>query len=306
MRSRHFFWETPSSGSISKQAITDTVSDYFAGFVQDDFKISPKLTLNLGLRYDVFVPLWDRHQALSFLNPNVVNPLNTQIDRSLMPAQMSQTILGGEEFPNQGALKGVNNTMTTQWKNFAPRIGFAYQAFSHTVIRSGFAMLYHSQLGEASVAPNDSFSVSNQMLTSVDGAHPFNVLSNPFPNGLAAPSQGSLGYLTNVGQTAYGILGSNSSKVPYIIQWNFNIQRQLPGQMLVEIGYTGTNSKQLNRPPIDLNELQPQFVALGSQLNQLVPNPFYGPPEFRPAPFCRGRRCNSANSSAPTRSSRNS
>jgi hypothetical protein len=267
-----------SSGSISKQNITDTVSDYFAGFVQDDFKVSPKLTLNLGLRYDVFVPLWDRHNALSFFNPKVVNPLNDQIDRGLLPAQMSPTILGGEEFPNQGVLQGVNNTMTTQWKNFAPRIGFAYQAISRTVIRGGFAMLYHSQLGEASVAPSDSFSVSNQMVTSLDGAHPFNVLSNPFPNGLIYPSQGSLGYLTNVGQTAYVILGSNSSKVPYLFQWNLNIQRELPGRVLAEIGYTGTLGRQLNRPPININELAPNYVQLGSQLNQLVPNPFRGLP----------------------------
>ena len=79
-----------------------------------------------------------------------------------------------------------------------------------------------------------------------------------------------------MGLAANGILGNNSSKVPYMVQWNLNIQRQLPGQVLIEIGYTGTNGKQLNRPPIDLNELEPSFVALGSQLNQLVPNPFYG------------------------------
>ena len=265
-----------SSGSISQALLTDTVSDYFAGFVQDDFKISPKLTLNLGLRYDVFVPLRDRHSAISFFNPNVVNPLNDQINRAAMPAGMSQTILGGEEFPNQGRLQGVNNTMSTQWKNFAPRIGIAYQATAHTVIRSGFAMLYHSQLGEASVVPSDSFSASNQMLTTVDGARPFNVLSNPFPSGLIYPTQGSLGYLTNAGQSAYAILGSNSAKVPYLLQWNLNIQHELPGKILAEIGYTGTLGRQLNRPPVNINELAPQYVGLGNQLNQLVANPFYG------------------------------
>lgn len=265
-----------SSGSISRQLLADTVSQYYAGFIQDDFKVTPKLTLNLGLRYDIFVPMRDRHDSMSFFNPDVTNPLDSQINRALMPAQMSPTILGGLEFPNQGRLQGVSNTMTTNWNNFAPRIGLAYQLNSRTVIRSGFAVLYHSQLGEASVAPSDSFSASNQMLTSIDGARPYDVLSNPFANGLIYPTQGSLGYLTNVGQTAYGILGSNSSKVPYLLQWNLNVQRELPGKILVEVGYTGTSGKQLNRPPININELAPEYVSLGTKLNDLVPNPFYG------------------------------
>src|SRR5262249_40697297 len=92
--------------------------------------------------------------------------------------------------------------------------------------------------------------------------------------------RGTQGLLTNVGLAAAGIAGTNSSKVPYIIQWNVNIQHQLPGNMLVEVGYTGSEAHQLNRPPIDLNELEPQFVGLGDKLNQQVPNPFYGIPEI--------------------------
>ena len=265
-----------TTGSISKPILTDTVSHYFAGFVQDDFKVSRKLTLNLGLRYDVFVPLRDRHNALSFFNPTVTSPLNSSINRAALPPLMNPTILGGEEFPNQGRLAGMDNTMAIQWKNFAPRVGIAYQAATHTVVRSGFAILYHSQIGEASVAPSDSFSASNPMVASLDGAHPFNTLSNPFPNGIAGPTQGSLGYLTNAGQALYAILGSNSEKIPYLMQWNLNIQQELPGKVVVEVGYTGSMGKQLNRPPIDINELGPQYIPLGNQLNQLVTNPFYG------------------------------
>ncbi len=271
-----FLLGDPSSGSISKPVLTDDVSGYFAGFVQDDFKVSRKLTLNLGLRYDVFTPLRDRHNALSFFNPTVTSPLNSSINRAVAPALMNSTILGGEEFPNQGRLAGVDNTMSIQWGNFAPRIGIAYQATARTVIRSGFAILYHSQIGEASVAPSDSFSASNPMLATIDGAHPFNTLSNPFPNGIAGPTQGSLGYLTNVGQAAYAILGSNSDKIPYLMQWNLNIQHELPGKVVIEVGYTGSRGTQLNRPPIDINEINPQYIPLGNQLNQLVTNPFYG------------------------------
>jgi hypothetical protein len=267
-----------SSGSISQPVLTDTISEYYAAFIQDDFKVTPKLTVNLGLRYDLFTPMRDRHNAISFFNTTVANPIATSLNQAVIPGGINPAIVGGEEFPNQGRLAGTNNTMSIQCCSFAPRIGLAYQLNSTMVIRAGFAMLYHSQLGEASIPPSDSFSASNQMVASLDGARPFNVLSNPFPTGLLYPTRGSLGYLTNVGADAYAILGSNSEKIPYLYQWNFNIQRELPGKILVEVGYTGTMGHQLNRPPINIDELNPQFVGLGNQLNALVPNPFYGAP----------------------------
>ena len=265
-----------SSGSISQPLLTDTISDYYAGFIQDDFKVTSKLTLNLGLRYDVFVPLRDRHNAISFFNTTVVSPVNSLINRSLFPAAASPQIVGGEEFPHQGRLSDTDNPMSIQCCSLAPRVGVAYQLDSKTVLRAGFATLYHSQIAEASIVPTDSFSASNQMVATLDGARPFNTLSNPFPSGLITPTRGSLGYLTNVGADAYAILGSNSEKIPYLFQWNFNVQRQLPYNILVEAGFTTTRGHQLNRPPVNINELSPQYVSLGNQLNQLVSNPFYG------------------------------
>lgn len=271
----------PDTGSLSRVSFADVKSDYFAGFVQDDFKVSPRLTLNLGLRWDVSRPMWDRLDQMSFFNPAVTSPLNERLNRAAMPAGMRNTLLGGLEFPQQGPLAGTDNTMSIDWNNLAPRIGLAYQVTPSTVIRSGFGLLYKTQLGEAVPPPRDSFSVTNAMLTSLDGARPLNTLADPFPGGnLIEPTRGSLGLLTNVGLDASGILGSNSSKVPYLYQWNLNVQHQFPGSTIVEVGYTGTSGKQLNRPPIDLNELELQFVALGNQLNQLVPNPFFGLPEI--------------------------
>lgn len=265
------------SGSISRVSFSDVKSDYFAGFVQDDFKVSRKLTLNLGLRWDVSRPMWDRLGQISFFNPTAVSPLNGRLNAAAIPARMASPIVGGLEFPNQGALAGVNNTMSIDWNNLAPRLGLAYQVAPSTVIRAGFGTLYKTQIGEAVPPPRESFSVTNQMLTTIDGARPLNVLSDPFPGGaLMEPTRGSLGLLTNVGINGSGIMGTNSDKVPYIFQWNVNIQHQLPGQIVAEIGYTGTRGRQLNRPGLDWNELDPSFVSLGNQLNQLVANPFYG------------------------------
>lgn len=263
------------SGQISRVSFADTKSDYFAGFLQDDFKVSNRLTLNLGVRWDISRPMWDRLGQLSFIDPLAASPIAGRLDRNAVPQGMP-ALIGGLEFPNQGRLGGVNNTMAIDWNNIAPRVGLAYQVRSNTVIRTGFSVLYTTQLGEAIPAPRDSFSVTNPMLATLDGARPFHTLDNPFPNGLLEPTRGSLGLNTNLGLNAQGIMGSNSQKVPYVYQWNLNVQHQLPGQMLVEIGYTGTSGKQLNRPALDWNELDPQFVGLGNRLNQLVANPFFG------------------------------
>ena len=105
-----------------------------------DFKFSPRLTLNLGLRYDVSRPMWDKFGQMSFLNTDVASPLNDQINRSVMPAGMRTQLLGGLEFADQGSLVGVNNTMTIDWNNLAPRLGLAYQIDQKTVIRAGFGI----------------------------------------------------------------------------------------------------------------------------------------------------------------------
>ena len=101
-----FLLGTPDTGSISSVSISNVKSDYFAWYLQDDFKVSKRLTLNLGLRYDVSRPMWDKFGQMSFLNTDVVNPVNADINRALIPAGMRSEIRGGLEFANQGPLKG--------------------------------------------------------------------------------------------------------------------------------------------------------------------------------------------------------
>lgn len=276
-----FLLGTPTSGSISRVSVSDVKSDYFAFFVQDDFKVSSRLTLNLGVRYDVSHPMWDKFGQMSFLNPTVESPINSKIDRTKLIPGMRTTLVGGLEFPNQGALSGVNNTIPVDWNNFAPRLGLAYQLNDKTIVRAGAGILYKTQIGEAVPPPRESFSLTNAMVTSLDGARPANYLSDPFPGGsLVEPLRGQQGLLTNLGLNASGIMGTNSEKVPYVLQWNLNVQRQLSSTILIEAGYTGNSSRQFNRPPIDYNELEPEFLALGNSLNELVPNPFFGLPEI--------------------------
>jgi len=268
-----FLLGTPATGSITRINVANVRSQYFAFFAQDDYKISSKVTLNLGLRWDVSQPMWDSHNAMSFLDLGAANPIG--------PLAGLPNLKGGEQFANLGPLKGVNDTMTIDWNNFAPRVGIAYQVTPKWVVRAGFGVFYKTIIGEAVPPPADSFAITTPMVTSLDGSRPSSFLSNPFPNGIQTPSRGALGLLTNVGNNISGIAGTNSSLTPYVTQWNLNIQRQLNSTTMMEVGYSGSAARKLDRAPANLNELSPDIVAaMGNRINQLVPNPFYGLPQI--------------------------
>jgi hypothetical protein len=263
-----FLLGLPNDGSIQRISVADVKSHYFGFYAQDDWKITRKLTLNLGVRYDVSQPMWDKFGQLSFLNLTDANPIGAQVG---LP-----NVAGGLMFPGKGTLQDVQNTMTIDWTNVAPRLGIAYQVNPKTVIRAGAGIFYRTILGEAIPAPRDSFSITTPMVTSLDGARPQDLLSNPFPRGIQEPRRGADGMLTNVGLSISGIAGTNSSTTPYVGQWNFNIQRELPFNMVAEIGYVGSVAKLQDRRPINLNELAFEHVPLGNALNTLVSNPFFG------------------------------
>ena len=268
-----FLLGAPASGSISRVNISNVRSSYYAFFAQDDFKITKKMTLNLGLRWDISQPMWDSHNAISFLDLADSNPIG--------PLAGLPNLKGVLQFPNVGALKGVNDTIGIDWNNFAPRLGIAYQLTPRWVVRAGGGVFYKTIIGEAVPPPADSFAITTPMVTTLDGARPVTFLSNPFPNGIQNPTRGALGPLTNVGNTINGIAGTNSTATPYVMQWNVNIQRQLTSSIVAEVGYAGMAARKMDRRPANLNELPPDIVAqYGNKLNQLVPNPFYGLPQI--------------------------
>ena len=238
---------------------------YLAGYFQDDWKISSKLTLNLGLRYDIETPRTDRHDHLNYFDPYVASPFASMV-------QGYPDLRGGLIYV------GVDSNSRYQFKidkfNFAPRFGFAYQATRNTVIRGGYGHVYAPSFkaGSGSDTPW-GFRGETQWIASIDGMTPLSLLSNPYPNGFAAPTGSSLGLLSGAGDDLRPVM--HDDKTPWTQQWNVTIQRELPGQTLVEAGYVGTRGRQLP-VYVALNQLYTQNMALGSKLNELVTNPFYG------------------------------
>lgn len=261
---------TGSGGSLI-QSFKDAAAQsfYTALYIQDDWRITRKLTLNLGLRYDLDTPRTERFDRMNYFDPSARSPL-----ASTVPGYSNLT--GGLVFV------GVDGRPRTQYiqdrNNFAPRIGFAYQANPKTTIRGGYGNIYAISLQQAhgTIGPF-GFRTQTPWVNTIDGITPTNLISNPFPGGFQPPPGASLGLLTQVGANIQAPV--QETLTPYSMQWNLNVQRELGGNFLLEVAYVGTRGLQLSRNDeggLNLNQLDPQYMALGSQLNQTVDNPFFG------------------------------
>lgn len=165
-----------------------------------------------------------------------------------------------------------------QKRRLALRIGFAFKVDEKTVIRGGWGNFFgvSPQQATSTVGPF-GFRTQYNWVNSLDGITPYNLFSDPFPQGFGNPAGSAGGLLTQAGSNLQAPV--QETLTPYSMQWNLNIQRELPGRFLLEVGYVGTHGFQLMRNDesgLDLNQLDPRYMALGSSLNDLVPNPFFG------------------------------
>ena len=251
----------------SKNAATE--SKYYAGYFQDDWKATKRLTLNLGLRYDVDIPRTERYNRMETFNPFAASPLAAETGIA--------GLQGGLVYP--GVDGNSRLQFQPQWTDFAPRLGFAYQATENTVLRGGYGIFYGPSYRQAGATlGNYGFSSTTSYVGSPNGLTPSLYLTNPFPNGLNPIVGSTLGLLTGIGTSfETPLMGDNN--VPYNENWDFEVQRQLPGNTLVDVSYVGSHGVHLNQSgenDYNLNQLTPAAMALGTQLEKSVANPFYG------------------------------
>jgi hypothetical protein len=258
------------SGSLlinSKNAATK--SEYDAYYFQDDWKVAHNLTINLGMRWDIDLPRTERYNAMETFTPGIASPLAG-------PSGISG-LKGGLQFA--GVDGDSRRQFQPQWSDWAPRAGFAWQAMRNMVIRGGYGVFYAPSLRSAGATiGNEGFSSSTTYTGSPNNLTPSVYISNPFPTGLNPIAGSSQGLLTGVGATfETPITGDNH--VPYTQSWNFDIQRQLPQGVLIDAAYVGSHGVHLNSAgenDFQLDQLTPQALALGTKIQQSVPNPFYG------------------------------
>jgi len=247
----------------------------YATFAQDNWKASKKLTLNMGLRWDVSLPRTERHNRQNWFDPNVVSPLQVP-DLG--------TLHGGEVFADPSH----RTVYATDWHDFQPRFGFAYQFAPKMVLRGGYGIYFgQSRSGASGVVPYTSqgFNQGTGVITTYQnkGDVPWLHLSNPYPNGLIQPAGSSLGLMNDVGFGAAGSLRAPiADRTPYEQSWSFGIERELPWNVVVNAEYIGkkgthlpfSGANQLDILPPSIENFTPDEVD--ANLNSYVDNPFAG------------------------------
>lgn len=261
-----------------------TESFQYAGYVQDNWKVKPRLTLNLGLRYDVNTPRTERYNRMNWFNPDAVSPINGGSITYPDPVTgntVTRPLLGGEVF----ASPSERTNWVTDWKDIQPRIGFSFQYDPKTVVRGGYGIYYDQTRSGANGLLSYGSQGFNQYSNLVptyqnDGATPYLHLSNPFPNGLQLPTGSSLGLANDVGYGAIGpIRDSFYARTPSEQSWSLGVQRQLANNLLLTVDYVGKKGTHLYYQGLNTLDILPIQVEnyTPAQMNALVsyvPNPF--------------------------------
>jgi outer membrane receptor protein involved in Fe transport len=266
-----------ASGSINTEPVLGLQVKYFGTYLQDDWRVNDKLTLNLGLRYDADLPLTERFDRTSWFDFNAPLPITTTIalPAGIDAAEFKSRLRGGLVYANRNGTPRGNKD--NDLNNFAPRVGLAYKLSNHLVVRSGFGMFFSPTTGTGPGTGSVGaigFNEQTTVVASNDGGRtPATTISNPFPNGFVRASNGNNGLLTLIGQSINAQV--RSDRVPYTMQWNVNVQYELPKSMLFDIAYAGNAGVKLLAQAA-LNQLSDDKLALGAQLNQVVNNPFFG------------------------------
>jgi hypothetical protein len=290
-----FLFGLPTSGFVDVQDSIAEKSGYAGVFVQDDWKATRKLTINLGLRYEIEQGITERfNRANRGIDLNSINPANDAARAAYARNPIPELPL--DRFILRGGLlfAGVGGQPRSLWdldrNNFSPRVGIAYQLTPKTVIRAGYGIFVEPLGADRSDATQVGFSQRTNMNPSNDNGQTFRAtLANPYPDGFVQAQGSSLGLATNLGLALSSFYPQR--KNAYMQRWSFNIQRQLARNLVVEIGYLGNRGTGLG-VPYDYNLLPAQFLSRSPErdndtinfLSQNVTNPFRGLPQFANSP----------------------
>jgi hypothetical protein len=256
-----------SGGNYHLDPPSASASKYFGFYGQDDWKITPKLTINLGLRFDFDVPRTERYNRLSWFDFNAPSPIAGKV-----PGYSN--LKGQFKFADANTRSPIDG----DYNNWQPRIGFAYALGNKTALRGGYGIYYTVSRATIKGHTGSGFSTDSGPEFSRDGGlTQYATLENSYPNGLNIPPGNSLGPATFLG---LGIgTETRPDSNPQYQSWNFSVQRQIPLGSVVEVNYTGSKGNHLyfGGGVENQNRLDPSLWSMGrTALNALVPNPFYG------------------------------
>src|SRR2546425_604419 len=259
---------------------------YYGVYWQDDWRITPKLTLNHGLRAEHEDGLREQNNNFSVgFDPKANSSLsNVTIPGDPIAGTAARQVSGGLMYAGVGGNRTYQgNPPSVKW---SPRAGVAYSFNSRTVLRGGYGMFwapYNYPIPDTSTNNYGQVGYTQNTVVPQGSPIPTVTLDNPFPTGIVRPSGNTRGALSGVG-TSIGYVDQNR-RAPRVQQYSIDVQRELPGNMAITISYVGARSDRLglggtNDPAVNINQVDPKYLSLGSALTQAVPSPFFGRPEL--------------------------
>jgi hypothetical protein len=240
---------------------------FYAWYLQDDWHVIPKLTLNLGLRYEIQgAPTYRRNEG-AYFDANIDNPIGPAVG-------VLGTLPGALHYMSSGN-RGIYKT---NYDNLSPRIGFSYQALPKLIFRGGYGIFFPISISQEE-ATTDGYSPNTAVVSSLNAgvnAAPGLSLENPWPNGFVQPTGNSLGALQDVGYSTTAVFRQRPSS--YVQQYMLGLQYGFTPNDSLELNYYGSHgTHMLSGNGISHTQVDPSNLPLGTQvLNNLVPNPFYG------------------------------
>jgi hypothetical protein len=237
-------------GNFTKDIFAAESNPYYAAFLQDNYHVTPKLTVNLGLRWDIFGGRNERHNRQEYFDPNIAYNVN------------GVALTGGEVFADSNH----RSPFKTNLGDFGPRASFAWQTAPHVVFRGGAGIYYgpSSEMVANATINGDGFSSSTNWNATVQNANGntviLNSLSNPFPNGVIQPLGAAAGPATLVGTSSglQTVLHSPHTLTTY--NFNFGVEVEFPGNTIFSLGYVGSRGLYLPLGTVDLNQLPLQTI----------------------------------------------
>lgn len=258
----------PNYGYILNANATAAAEKYPALYGNDDWHATQRLTLNLGFRWEHTGPFTERHDRISYFDPNAVDPV-------LQAAGLSNP--GTVKLVNSGGY-GYRSGIKPFWTEFSPRVGAAYLLTQKTVLQAGYGIFWlpgdvSNQIGPNSDAINAYYT---GMIVASGSTIPINNISNPFPTGVIPAPGRSTDFVNST--LLGGAISEDDPNNPYAYaqQWNVGIQREIVPSLLVNLSYAaakGTHLPIYNRP---MDQLPDADLSLGNALLTQVANPFYG------------------------------
>jgi hypothetical protein len=224
--------------------------------IGDTWKMTPKLSVNYGLRWDTFTPAVEKHNEQSFLDPLRPNPGAGGRPGSLV---FAGTRWGTASF-------GRRAPELTWYKGFAPRFGIAYTVTPKTVVRTGYGVFFTQMFypGWGGGVAQDGFYAIPSFGSTNGGLTAAFLLQNGLPQNFTRPPFIDPSYLN--GQSGPNYRAFDSNRRPYAQQWNFTIEHEFTNNFYFDVAYVANKGTRLPSRTVPINALDPKYLSMGQAL----------------------------------------